>query len=332
MKNSQKGFIVPVLIVIIALLVIGGGVYVYKNKKTEAPLNTGTPQTNTQTPSVVTNQTILNILVTDWKKIGPNILPGFPAVSQAFYGYPDIIKFIGNNRIVISYQDDFNPFFAVLSYDANQKQFSYLDGLRSSPFKVTETIWNTWRKKYGDTSFAIQTYQFSSTRTGDVVYSSDWKLTTKNPFISSNVSNKTNLSTQQIESAQIPFNKRNVQLSNGSSEDISILAPANKSKWIVFGDINGDGNGDAVAVMAVYCGGAGSCGTDLAAWINQSGVPKFVYSISIGHRPTINSIYIHDQIISMDMYPSDTSDPQYPNQPRKTTNYKLSDDQLIEVK
>lgn len=35
MKDSQKGFIVPVLVVIIALLVVGGGVYVYKNKKAE---------------------------------------------------------------------------------------------------------------------------------------------------------------------------------------------------------------------------------------------------------------------------------------------------------
>jgi hypothetical protein len=37
MKNSQKGFVVPLLIAIIALLVIGGGVYIYENKKAEAP-------------------------------------------------------------------------------------------------------------------------------------------------------------------------------------------------------------------------------------------------------------------------------------------------------
>lgn len=193
MKNSQKGFIVPLLLVIIAVLVVGGGVYIYENKKTETPavIDTTTQQPNQVQPTptpVTSNQTILNILVTDWKKIGPNILPGFPPVSQAFYGYPDIIQFIGNNRIVISYQDDFNPLFAVLSYDTNKKQFFYLDGLRSSPFKVSETLWNTWRKKYGDVSFAPQTYQFSSTRTGDVVYSSDWKLITKNPFVSSNSS------------------------------------------------------------------------------------------------------------------------------------------------
>jgi hypothetical protein len=40
MKNNlyHKGFIVPVLLGVIALLIIGGGVYLYKNKKVEAPI------------------------------------------------------------------------------------------------------------------------------------------------------------------------------------------------------------------------------------------------------------------------------------------------------
>ena len=35
MKINQKGFIVPVLVAIIAILLIGGGLYVYKNQKVE---------------------------------------------------------------------------------------------------------------------------------------------------------------------------------------------------------------------------------------------------------------------------------------------------------
>ncbi len=48
MKNSKKGFAVPLLIAVIALLVIGVGVYMYKNKKTESPVvvDTETQQTN----------------------------------------------------------------------------------------------------------------------------------------------------------------------------------------------------------------------------------------------------------------------------------------------
>ncbi len=61
MKNFQKGFVVPVLLTIIALLVVGGGVYIYQSKKTETTPVTDTvipqsnqvqQQTNTQTPAV----------------------------------------------------------------------------------------------------------------------------------------------------------------------------------------------------------------------------------------------------------------------------------------
>lgn len=60
MKNKNKGFIVPVLLGIIALLVIGGGIYIYKNEKVEAPIvpvdietqtTTQTQQSTTKKPS-----------------------------------------------------------------------------------------------------------------------------------------------------------------------------------------------------------------------------------------------------------------------------------------
>ena len=38
MKNLQKGFVVPLLLAIIAVLVIGGGVYIYNTKKLETPI------------------------------------------------------------------------------------------------------------------------------------------------------------------------------------------------------------------------------------------------------------------------------------------------------
>jgi len=47
MNNLQKGFVVPLLIGIIALLVIGGGVYIYENKKIEVPtVDTAVTQPN----------------------------------------------------------------------------------------------------------------------------------------------------------------------------------------------------------------------------------------------------------------------------------------------
>lgn len=57
MKNSSKGFIVPLLLVVIAILVIGFGVYIHENKKSEVPgvVDTGTQQTNTQIPPASVN-------------------------------------------------------------------------------------------------------------------------------------------------------------------------------------------------------------------------------------------------------------------------------------
>lgn len=46
MKNSQKGFVAPALLTIIALLVIGGGIYVYKNNKASAPVTEPGAQIN----------------------------------------------------------------------------------------------------------------------------------------------------------------------------------------------------------------------------------------------------------------------------------------------
>lgn len=68
MKNLQKGFIVPVILVIVALLAIGGGVYVYKSKQVKIPTVVGTEtqqsnqaqQTNTQIQPVTTKQNTSN--------------------------------------------------------------------------------------------------------------------------------------------------------------------------------------------------------------------------------------------------------------------------------
>ena len=56
MKNKQKGFVLPLLIGIIALLVIGGGIYVYESKKVETPIiDTKAVQVDQTQPVVTQN-------------------------------------------------------------------------------------------------------------------------------------------------------------------------------------------------------------------------------------------------------------------------------------
>jgi hypothetical protein len=49
MKNSQKGFAIPIIIAILALLAVGGGAYIYTNNKVEAPANIPEAISNTPT-------------------------------------------------------------------------------------------------------------------------------------------------------------------------------------------------------------------------------------------------------------------------------------------
>ncbi len=94
MKNSQKGFVVPLLLAIIAVLVIGGGVYIYNLKQAKAP----------------TGQVEQPISVSDWKNYSDAYLSFdySPLISvkkagetislshSIAYKHPDPCDFIGD--------------------------------------------------------------------------------------------------------------------------------------------------------------------------------------------------------------------------------------------
>ncbi len=142
-KNNQKGFVVPVLLAIIVVLIIGGSVYVYqnKNKKEEAPafVDTGTQQTdqvqqqtNTQTQQPSTS------------------LPGMPFISadkKSIVADGKILLSIDNERIMSGFRSN-NPWLCEMNQDwtkemrplCNNKTFfkekSVFTSISVSPDKV----------------------------------------------------------------------------------------------------------------------------------------------------------------------------------------------------
>jgi len=54
--NKQKGFAIPIIIAVIALLAIGGGAYIYTNNKVEAPINT--PDITNNVPTTTSNNIV----------------------------------------------------------------------------------------------------------------------------------------------------------------------------------------------------------------------------------------------------------------------------------
>jgi hypothetical protein len=57
MKNLQKGFAVPIIIAVIALLTLGGGAYIYTNTKVEAPV--GLPEVIDNMPTTTVDNNIV---------------------------------------------------------------------------------------------------------------------------------------------------------------------------------------------------------------------------------------------------------------------------------
>src|ERR1035437_5381523 len=110
MKNTQKGFIVPLLIAIIAVLVIGAGVYVYEQYKPaqqpeQQPIantqatTTGNPvQKNTTIPVVVsgseTKNTTSSSIVFTYPLKGTTLLAGKSSSIKWTSGVPGDIAVI----------------------------------------------------------------------------------------------------------------------------------------------------------------------------------------------------------------------------------------------
>jgi peptidoglycan/xylan/chitin deacetylase (PgdA/CDA1 family) len=95
-----------------------------------------------------------------------------------------------------------------------------------------------------------------------------------------------------------------------------------------FGDLNGDGVDDVLAILISYPGGSGTF-FYLMAVLNQAGTPNPVATAFLGDRTIIRSMSIESGQIALEMTTQGTDDPMCcPNMDRRQT-YALRDDSLI---
>ena len=94
---------------------------------------------------------------------------------------------------------------------------------------------------------------------------------------------------------------------------------------IAYGDLNNDGQEDSVVILESRAGGTGTF-RQLAVMLNQNGNAKNVANQSLGDRTVVNSLNISPGTISINMTPWDggTGVP-------KTVNYKLSGNKLLTI-
>jgi hypothetical protein len=93
---------------------------------------------------------------------------------------------------------------------------------------------------------------------------------------------------------------------------------------VVFGDLNNDGQEDAVVILISRSGGTGTF-RQLAVMLNSNGNPSNVANQYLGDGTAINALTVSSGVISVDMTSWDGG-----TGTRKTVNYKLSGNKLVE--
>src|SRR5882724_6220939 len=114
MKNSQKGFIVPLVLILIAIVVIGGGAYVYtQHRQVSAPISNNNQQATSTTNTTNSATTSVSIQATTSVKVvppKPKVIPVTLSQIELKYKikkyFNDTIGFCGPPVMRPSYQDD----------------------------------------------------------------------------------------------------------------------------------------------------------------------------------------------------------------------------------
>jgi uncharacterized lipoprotein YbaY/heat shock protein HslJ len=99
---------------------------------------------------------------------------------------------------------------------------------------------------------------------------------------------------------------------------------------IAYGDINGDGQDDAVVLLAENSGGSGTF-VYLAALVNQDGQPVNVATTLLGDRVQVQSLGIENNQVVVEMVQAGPDDPMCCPSQQVVKTYELQGDQLVET-
>lgn len=111
----------------------------------------------------------------------------------------------------------------------------------------------------------------------------------------------------------------------GASRPTVTLTP-----FHAFGDLNGDGAEDAVALLVESSGGSGSFWY-LAAVLNQSGKPENVATLLMGDRLQVESVGVDGGTITVDAVTHAPDDPMCCPSQESTLTYEFRAGELVET-
>jgi hypothetical protein len=142
------------------------------------------------------------------------------------------------------------------------------------------------------------------------------------------------LANAEYHSVVLEADQADFRLENGI-HSLPHLPEESDSAWYIgmsnrfaYGDLNGDSQPDAAVILESQMGGTGHF-LELAAVLNQNGVPYNISSTYLGDRVIVRSIAIENGVIVLDMVVHGPNDPLMGPSIDKTFQYQLFGTELV---
>lgn len=156
------------------IILASGAYYISKDKKTELPLTEIISESE---------KSILLTLKYNWQTLQEafSFKPGHPGTKDWLEPYA--VQFIGNNNILINFEDGYASNIALLTLSFNEEPpFKTLKTWENKGL-FTEEEWQQIVNAYGDTSYPLSTYTVSVVRGTDVVSFPELTKVPENVFV-----------------------------------------------------------------------------------------------------------------------------------------------------
>jgi hypothetical protein len=198
---NQRGF--ANLIIIVAVIVVFSAIgftYLVLNKGVKQPVaractmeakqcpdgsyvgRTGPACEFTACPEATTQSTeveVINNFLAQWNVLQKSI-PISPVLGSTTWQV-DYLQFIGNNKLLIAFEDGHIMSAAVFGYGADNN-FNYINTFKDD-YPFTSAKWQEIVKTYGSEQYEVATYVKQITRGTEVVNFNDWTKVSENVFL-----------------------------------------------------------------------------------------------------------------------------------------------------
>lgn len=139
------------------------------------------------------------------------------------------------------------------------------------------------------------------------------------------------LTVSKLMNAEYRLKFGKIKLKNGLYENPIEGAHYNSTEWPAkfdFGDLNGDGISDAVAILWSFVGASGTW-VELVAITNRRGHPRQAAVLSLGNKVDVRSVSIHSGLILLEIVRHSPSDPMCCPSVHFLEKYRLKGERLV---